>query len=255
VIASTSGTRRVDAALALQGTGPRAAGEHRLLRAPIRAVVAVPGGSNAVWEFQLPDGGSAFVKPMGGVDARLARQYGHDVTSTILAEYAASRLAGSLGEPYATLVPVVALRRLVEVSGEQIAAVLAHVPGDPAHVARALAGGGPAVRRAAFFDALVGQQDRNLSNMLADRSGRVIRLIDHGYTFAVPGACFNARGFDQGQGVGTLDEPDRAACRNVLGSPDLFGLAPLLGHERADAVRARARRMLRTNHLIPRGQF
>jgi hypothetical protein len=244
------------AALALRGTGPRAVDEQRLLLAPIRAVVPVPGGSNAVWEFQLPDRRSAFIKPMGGVDVRQAHQYGQDVSSTLIAEFAASRLAGALGEPYASMVPVVVLRRLVEMGdGEQMAAVIAHVPGDPAHVGPALALGAPPVRRAAFFDALIGQQDRNLSNMLADRSGRSIRLIDHGYAFAVPGDRFNERGFDRGRGVGPLEEPDRIACRGVLDSPDLFGLAELLGPARGAALRSRASRMLCTDRLIPRGEF
>ena len=107
---------------------------------------------------------------------------------------------------------------------------------------------GRGLQPAAFFDALIGQQDRNKGNVLWYEERQVIYLIDHSFSFALDrrparrapptlssggGAVESSRRLTQGE----LD-----ALAGLLASSDLLTLRRFLAPERADALAARARR-------------
>jgi hypothetical protein len=110
---------------------------------------------------------------------------------------------------------------------------------------------------AAFWDALAGQQDRHANNYRYDASTDRLSLIDHAFAFARPGdLCPNAmflvarRARNQ-----TGLRGHEIAALDALLSGDLHGLRGYLAEERADALEARAERMLRGRCLPLPGRF
>jgi hypothetical protein len=134
---------------------------------------------------------------------------------------------------------------------------------------------------AAFFDALVGSQDRHDQNLRASTPPPSLGLIDHGYAFAGRGDHHNGyptAGFflrmrygqrrfmvpgrpvvlDYG-GVGilspSLGDHELRALERLQADPGLLGVAEILSPGRADAVRVRAERMFRTGQVLPAADF
>jgi hypothetical protein len=113
-------------------------------------------------------------------------------------------------------------------------------------------------RVAAFFDALIAQQDRHFGNLRWDAASRRLGLFDHGYTFSLPGHYSNAAAFVDWRwriGGQTLDDWERDALQRLVGDPTLFGLDSALPPDRAAALRARADRMLSTNVILRPGEY
>jgi hypothetical protein len=109
---------------------------------------------------------------------------------------------------------------------------------------------------AAFIDALIAQQDRHPGNWRWD--GNRLTLIDHGYTFAIPGDILNHSDFVAARhsfGAANLLQDERAALNRLVSDPQLLGMRSLLLPDRADALADRARRMLARGELLRPAEF
>jgi len=133
---------------------------------------------------------------------------------------------------------------------------------------------------AAFFDALIGAQDRHDENLRAGPTPS-LGLIDHGFAFARRGDPHNpyeTAGFFQrlrwGQrsfalrhgpaldysGVGPLSPAltsyeQVAIARLIADTTGLLGVAELLPDDRADALRDRVQRMDRSQEILREADF
>jgi hypothetical protein len=195
------------------------------------------GGANTTRRIELDNGAVGYFKPFGGENKQLERGFGQDSAQQSLHEAAAWRLASQLGPPWSEIVPPVVIR---EVDGE-IGSFALERPGkamssDP--------WGTGEWREAAFFDCLIGQQDRHPGNFLV--AGDRISLIDHGYTFARPGDYRNYSWFAarRVQTDPALTYHEREAIQRLVSSPNLMGLQDVLQPARAQALRDRAEKML-----------
>jgi hypothetical protein len=230
-------------------------GEHRdeasLLKGMAVRAMAPTGraaGANETWRVDLDNGMVGYHKPFDGVDDDTAYDFGHEAAELPFHEIASWRLARSLGEPWSDLVPPCVLRDVDGRAGS-FSMERAGRPAvtDPWHV--------PEWQSAAFFDALIGQQDRHAFNYLV--AGDRLTLIDHGFSFARPGDMVNKTRLWQHrcEVMPRLVESERAALGRLLDSKSLMGVDGLLAAERRDALVARARTMLETGKLPPAGQF
>lgn len=239
---------RITSATRLQGDHPV---EQRLLSDKIRGVDPLPlcDGTNRVQHVYVHlDSGHAVHTPWSGQDGPTAVVYGQQVPVQPLHEFAAWRLARRLGPAYEALLPPTVLRSVSGHLGSlQAAAPGRHRPGgtrpDPS-----------AWARGAFFDALIGQQDRHEMNILIDDRSGTTTLLDHGHAFARRGDPVVESELVRWRlgipGAATLSAGERAALDRVLGSSDLFGLAGVVGLDRAAAVHERARTMRLRGRLL-----
>jgi hypothetical protein len=109
----------------------------------------------------------------------------------------------------------------------------------------------------AFFDALIGQQDRNDGNILWYEERRRIYLIDQGFAFATPGAnsgeviltAWRAR---QGERGLTREELQALA---ELRESDLYELHRFVADDRVRALEARAGGMEESRQMPLVGGF
>jgi hypothetical protein len=216
--------------------------ERTLLTGGPTLVTDVDEGTNTTRRVELDNGAIGYFKPFGGVDDRLASGFGQDSSQQSMHEAAAWRLASQLGPPWSDIVPPVVIR---EINGEPGSFALER-PGragtwDPWHTGE--------WREAAFFDCLVGQQDRHPGNFLV--SGDRIALIDHGYTFARPGDYRNYSWFAarRVQTDPVLTHQERQVLQRLVSSSDLLGLRGMLQPGRASALHDRAQQMLDTGRL------
>lgn len=140
-------------------------------------------GMNTTKRLALVGGDVVFHKPFSGVQVANAIAFGQTGETPPLHEAASWRLAVVLGPPWEEIVAPCVLR---EYAGEDGSLSL-RASGWPRDAAPTLA---PTwCLPAAFFDSLIAQQDRHADNWRWD--GSHLTLIDHGYTFALPGAILN----------------------------------------------------------------
>jgi hypothetical protein len=108
--------------------------------------------------------------------------------------------------------------------------------------------------RAAFFDALIGNQDRSRANLLFDASRSDLALIDHRFAFPRwQRDVINATillDWRRRAGLSEIASVEVGALERLLGDADLLGLRRYLEPDRADALEARARNMLDTGNLV-----
>lgn len=212
--------------------------ERSLLAGVPEQVVQAAGGTNETSRVTLDNGLVGYHKPFADLNDSLASGFGQAVAEQPVHEAAAWQLASQMGPPYDAMVPPVVLR---EVNGKLGSFALER----PGKQMRRDVEVSPEWREAAFFDALIGQQDRHPNNYLM--AGDRLTLIDHGYTFARPGDYCNWSWFVQRRHA---DSPDltyqeREVLQRVVSSPDLMGMRSVLSPDRADALKVRAERMLR----------
>lgn len=103
---------------------------------------------------------------------------------------------------------------------------------------------------------MIAQQDRHDGNWRWD--GERLKLIDHGYTFALPGAILNYSDFvvtRHGHGAAGLLTEEREALTCLLSDSDLLGMARFLLSDRAQALADRARLMLERGEILCPGEF
>lgn len=216
-------------------------------------------GSNGVIMYELENGGTGYFKGMDTADVDLADDYGHTRrVEQALYEVGAYRLARAMGPEYETLVPPVVVR---SVHGD-VGVMSWGVPGS---VGAAYSGAvAPEdLRRAAFFDALSGQQDRHHGNYLVDEGDEGgsagfprLYLIDHGFGFMqdndyVNSQLFSGRRLARGA---RLNDKERSILQRMLRDSTSLGMTDVLAsNERVYALRSRAERMLRRDRL-PEGE-
>jgi hypothetical protein len=222
-----------------------------------------------------------FFKPLGGVDMPNARAFGQgSVVDLGIHEVAAWWLALALGQPWQGLVaPAVWFDPPAGTDIRESGPVILGM-GGVAELPQPGTGFDQMISDAAFFDALIGSQDRHDQNLRAELPPR-LGLIDHGYAFARPGdlhSPFSTAGFflrlRYGErrfplspapalnynGVGPLSpqlaEHEVLALRALeIDSSSLLGVAALLEGDRADALRQRVDQMLRADSVLPVGAF
>lgn len=216
------------------------------------------------YEVRLDSGHVCVFKPGNGLleagdsglflgKQALAR-YDHTPISTTVSECAAWQLAKQLGEPWSAIVVPTVLK-------------FAELP-DTGKVEFGAAGlfrGGNVGKRGfyqyvpdqasagAFFDALLGQQDRNKGNIIWYEARQVVYLIDHSFSFGKPGANRGASDLLEwrwGHGSQQLSQAELAALDKLLRSGDSLTLSRFVQPERVEALRARAERMLSSRRLV-----
>lgn len=252
--------------LITQGTRPTPV-EDQLLREDIVAYRPAPSTTehqNSTNVADLAGGLRAFHKPVQGVQVKLGEAYGHDPRAMSLNECAAWRLARFLGAPYDQMVPVTVLRfhevdSMTKLQYPRIAegwgSFASEKPGfslDPEPLAT------PAVNDpAAFFDALIAQQDRHGAQYRWEPTLKLLGLIDHGFSFARPGDVFNESVFVRRrhvEGREALEESELQALER-LRQKDLIGLKDILRPDQATALEARIERMRESGRLLAPGEW
>lgn len=210
-------------------------------------------GVNRVFHVGLESGSEAFHKPFSGIDVPLAHYYSHHPDTVPLNECVAWRLAHRLGEPVSRLVARCVLRshegEAGSLSGRRFGLPRSdepfrRVPDD--------------CSAAAFFDSLIAQQDRHRGNYRWDSEAQELGLIDHGYSFALPGHFFNYSAFVTWRWSGSMEQLtvwESDALQQLLASTDLFGLRLYLEQDRAEAVARRADEMLQAGTIRAPRQF
>jgi hypothetical protein len=170
-------------------------------------------GTNTTMQLELAGGEIVFHKPFSGVDIANAIAFGQTNETPPLHEAVAWQLAAVLGPPWQELVAPCVLR---DHAGEDGSLSL-RASGWPRDAAPTL---NPTwCLPAAFFDSLIAQQDRHDGNWRWD--GERLTLIDHGYTFALPGAVLNYRNSRGQPGHPIPKEPlhDPSQLHNLRAQP------------------------------------
>jgi hypothetical protein len=195
----------------------------------------------------------AIFKPFNGQNPAACAGYQQDPVEAVLHEVAAWRFAATLGAPWDQLVPAAVFRALPTLEGGALVNKRRGTPDTQVFVdahAQADAAG--------FWDSLVGQQDRHATNFRYDAEPRSLALIDHAFSFALPGhhsngAIFGSRRHTEGRQ--NLTEAELQALDALLESGDLHCLRNYIVEERADALENRAQKMRETKMLMPPGVF
>lgn len=259
--------RRIGVLLLTQATRPDPV-EDALLREDIvgyRPAPSTTPNQNSTNIADLTSGHRTFHKPFAGVKLDLAGQYGHTQLSVGLNECAAWRLARFLGTPYTEIVSTTVLRFHVADVATRLAypriidgwgSLGSEQPGvslDPAPLAD------PAINDpAAFFDALIAQQDRHMAQFRWDAEAGRLGLIDHGFAFARRGDLLNQSVFlaqRHAQGRGALMSAEWEALAKIAGTSHLVGLREILDADQVDALAGRIERMLASGDLIRPGDW
>jgi hypothetical protein len=235
--------------------------EDRLLRAEVMQVRAVRSqtlnpGSSAVSRVMLADGAGlfdAYHKTAAGIDEPQARGYGHDPLSALINESVAWLIAKALGPPYSDFVPPVMIRSIwpnapgLHGGAGTLALGAPGVTNDPAPL------NDPAFcHPAAFFDGLIAQQDRHVTNYRW-APGR-LGLIDNAYAFAAPGYLTWASSFVErrhADGHAGLTSDEMQLLGAVDGASAFWDwIGRMLRPDQAAALRGRVRRMLASAQLV-----
>ncbi len=205
-------------------------------------------GVNQTFRAVFESGRVGYHKPFAGVSSVHASGFQHHPDEVPINECSAWRLAYRLGSPYTELVAPTVLR---EIRGE--AGSVSAQQFGAANDTRPFAQAAHLVHAAAFIDSLIAQQDRHGGNTRWDEPTEKLGLIDHGYTFALPGHRLNAAVFVDwrwGAGAQALDSTEIDALKLLLGSGDLLGLRRFIRPDRADQLEDRATRMLTDGTIL-----
>jgi hypothetical protein len=208
-------------------------------------------GANEVWRLELgPSHEGAYFKPVNGVNATLAYLLGQTRESVLLSALSAYRLAHALGPLFAELVPPCVVRFVAEVDADAPGSVTGERfddrSGNLFERAPALA------LRAAFFDALIGNQDRSRPNLLFDPSRTDLALIDHGFAFRRRGDDVHMSylvDWRRRAGLDELTSDEREVVDTLLADEHLLGMRRYLAPDRAESLAERARDMRESGRL------
>lgn len=227
--------------------------ERSLLDGAVRSTSRAAGGTNTTTRVELTNGMTGYHKPFNGLNDHIAKGFGQSSAQQCIHEVAAWRVASAMGEPWEGLVPPVVLR---EFDGE-LGSFALERPGLPNRKPK----DSPEWRHAAFFDTLIGQQDRHRANYLV--AGDRLVLIDHGYSFAVDGDFVNFSDFQQTRLMEGFDDPNAHLLTGAeidvldrfLADDTRFGLRGLLEEDRLSAIEERARKMRSNGRLLGVGDL
>ena len=245
---------RINRLQAATANGP--ALEQLMLREPVLTVTpnaTAHAGASATFVVVFESRRLAILKPFGGQNPNACANYDQDTDECLTHEVVAWRLAHALGDPFDQLLPT---------------AVLRDVPGAGPGVLVNFRDGGPdfavfteapaQVHATAFWDALIGQQDRHAGNFRYDPTARRLAAIDSAFAFARPGDFINDGSLfiehRHATTGGTLDDDEKNALQELV-DHDLYGVQDLLARDRGDALKARVERMLASGQLPASGDF
>jgi hypothetical protein len=177
--------------LFIQGTEPSALEDALLHQALLHRRVPGSASAGTVWQCAMADGRTAFHKPLDPmndphpkINAPVYHYYGHaDPPAVAVNEAAAWRLARGLGAPFETLVATSVIRWLpdepaIDADWGALTREGLGPSGDATPLHRP-----DLCDPAAFFDALIGQQDRHAGNYRFEAATDLLTLIDHGFSF------------------------------------------------------------------------
>ena len=196
----------------------------------------------------------AFHKPFDHVVVAQANFYGHHHREPPIHECVAWRLAHAIGPPLDELVAPVVMRECGPGNWGSLTARQAGV----GRTLEPIQGRRDQCLSAAFFDALIGQQDRHLGNFRWDANSSHLGLFDHGFAFALPGDLFNASFFVEWRwdsNLESLEQWEIEALEVLLRSHDVHGLTEMLQAPRVDRLQERARTMLEDGVIFPFQRF
>lgn len=211
------------------------------------AITGSPG-SSAPLLVVLESRRSAFFKRFCDQNRTLCAQYNQHPFDVPLNEVTAWRLASAMGDPWRQLLPTAVLRVIDNNGGALVNDK--HGKVDTAVFTEAAS----QVAAAAFWDALIGNQDRNMRNFRYDARHRRLGLIDHGFVFARPNDPINRSSYflaeRRRQGLISITQREQTVLEELLAS-ELHGLRDFLAADRADALQARGERMFSSRCLPP----
>lgn len=213
---------------------------------------ATPGTTDT-WVVMFETGRrEAIFKKLGNVKHSTASIYKQDPVEANVHEVVAWRLARAMGDPWEQLVPTAVLRALDEGRG----VLMNRRFGDRDSAAMFQYAAGQAAA-AAFWDSLIGQQDRHAGQYKYDSASNRLALIDHAFAFALPGHTCNESMFVKArkqQHHDRLQDNEVDALDGLLAN-DLHGLRGFLSEPRAEALHARAVKMRKNGRVLLPGDF
>lgn len=230
--------------------------EQLMLHEPILSVAAnttTHPGASVTFVVVFESRRQAILKPFGGQNANACANYQQDMDECLTHEVVAWRLAHALGDPFDQLLPTAVLR---DVPGAGPGVLVNFREGGPDPVVLSEA---PAqVHATAFWDAVIGQQDRHAANFRYDRAAKRLAAIDSAFAFARPGDFINNGSFfieyRHATSGSALDHDERAALQELV-DHDLYGVREFLAGDRGDALKYRVERMLASGLLPASGDF
>ena len=249
---------------------------------PHRTLTADPNVNEVLSGLADYDGRRArlYFKPLSGVRRTAAHLYGHDNPVDVgIHEVAAWWLARELGPPWSELVAPTVWFDPPDAQDIGSCGPVILGMGGYASLPQPGVGFDRLISDAAFFDAVIGAQDRHDHNLRAGMPPR-LALIDHGYAFARTGDShnpyeaaglflkmrFGERHFPvpdgpalDYSGVGPLSPAlgahEQAAIARLAADRDLLGVAQLLSDDRAQALRDRVARMAGSGEVLHAADF
>ena len=196
-----------------------------------------------LYEVVLETGRLTYFKPLNAYQRataplkRALLNYSHTPVSTLLSECGAWQLAKNLDGIW-----------------EEVGSLAVFRPGSVR--TRAYFQAVPQQAAAgAFFDCVIGQQDRNRGNVLWQEERQRIYLIDHGFAFGRPGdqtGELELSVWRWQHGSRGLTDPELAAAAELV-EHDLYGARDYLDDDRASAVLDRLRRMRQDAEILRPG--
>lgn len=222
--------------------------ESALLRggATIRIIGA---GINTTKKIKIGgDDEHGYFKPFADLDHLTAAFYGQDKALQPIHEAAAWQFAKALGPDYTQLISPCIIRQvdgqLGSVSYGQSGRVSQNTGISMSDLPK------EQVNNLAFYDALIGQQDRHGGNCIVDNRGVV--GIDHGFTFARNRDRVNATKF---QSYRKRHEPELTQNEfqllvKITKSDNCLGMEKIIGTKRAGSLKRRAEAMLKSGKIL-----
>ncbi|RYI20434.1 hypothetical protein EVU97_14475 [Dermacoccus sp. 147Ba] len=223
----------------------------------------VSDGSNEVRviELRMPDGSTSvgFHKPFDGIETFVAAAFGDSMPAQPMREVAAWHVARLLGPTVSEHVAPAVLREVDYPPEEfydhqrtRIGSLSRQVPGSGLALTWADEVPQAQADAMAFFDAVIGNQDRHRANVFWDAETKSLGAFDHGYSFPRPAESDEmneslflehrlARGRDK------LTDAEMHALRTVRERLD--DITPMLDVDRAGELRRRVEKMLSTGRL------
>lgn len=237
------------------------AAEIELLTLPVTLYVplktATPGSSKA-YEAVLDGRLEAVHKPIWGVNKTLASMYGHRPMEPAIHDCAAWQLAQELGGLLEEVCAPTVMRAHPKTDDWGSLSKRWDGVGGGVPLVQAMQARWNQAKAAAFFDSLIGQQDRNANNLKWDAAHNHLGLFDHGYAFGLPDGLhyYNASQFVHERwirGEEQLEQWETQALATLVASYDLLRMRAFLSKDRADRLEERAQEMLAQGTILPYG--
>ncbi|MGP5700757.1 hypothetical protein ACTXPA_17790 [Glutamicibacter arilaitensis] len=219
------------------------------LRRGGKTIRTMGGGINTTKRISIGnDAEHGYFKSFVGLDHSTAKAFGQHKALQPIHEVAAWQFAKELGPEYQQLVSPCIIR---EVDG-QLGSVSYGQSGRVAGATGVSIKDLPKdqVNNLAFYDALIGQQDRHTGNYLVDNRGVV--AIDHGFTFANNDDYVN---FSRLQEHRKKNDPELTQKEfqllvKITKSGDCLGMKKIIGEQRSRSLLQRAEIMLKTGKIL-----